>query len=197
MAISGSAALLAASIASAAISAGAGVYGAVQSANAQQKSLNAQAAQAEYNAKINEKNKALAEEEAGANRKAAYENMNAKRLDTARLIGRQRATQGANGAALDEGSNLDAISETAASGEIDAINTFNQGIDQSYKNQIEAWNYQNKSMGEYANAGALGGAATEAKNQGYVNAAIAGLSGMASMGSAWGNYKIREEGGKK
>lgn len=176
---------------STAIATSASIYGSIQSAKAQQKQLNAQKEQAQYQAEIDRQNKQLAEQEASAQRRAGYENMTAKRLETARQIGRQRAIMGANGATLDEGSNLETIADTAASGELDAINIYNQGVDSSYRKQLEAWNYGQRAAGEEANASAYGSAANAAPGQGYMNAAIAGLSGIASMGSTWANYQAQ------
>ena len=92
----------------------------------------AQAAQAQYQADVARQNQELAERQAGAERREGYEAMITKRQETARLIGRQRAAAGASGAAVDVGSNLDLQADTAAQGEIDALNAYNAGLDSAY-----------------------------------------------------------------
>lgn len=174
------------SMASAAVSAGVGVYAAMASAKQQQKQLEAQEEQARYQAEIEKRNQQIAENEASAKRYQGYEAMNAKRLETARLIGRQRAAMGASGAALDEGSTLDTVAETAAAGEMDAINLYNQGIDQAYRSQLDAWNYGQRAAGADASAEYYGSAAGSAMTGGYLNAAQAALGGISSMASTWG-----------
>ena len=51
-------------------------------------------------------NQQLAEQQASAQRKEGYDNMIAKRQETAKLIGRQRAAAGASGATVDVGSSI-------------------------------------------------------------------------------------------
>ena len=57
----------------------------------------AQQAQAEYQSKVAQRNADLAEQQASAQRMQGYEQMQAERLKTARLIGQQRAQAGASG----------------------------------------------------------------------------------------------------
>ena len=113
-----------------ALSTGMGVYSSIQQGKAQ-------SAQARYQADVARQNQDLAEQQASAERREGYENMITRRQETARLIGRQRAAAGASGAAVDVGSNLDLQTDTAAQGEIDALNAYNQGIDSSYNYEIQ------------------------------------------------------------
>lgn len=180
--------ITAATLATTALSTGVGVYSAISSSQAQQRQLEAQAEQSRYQAEIANQNSKLAEQETSAKRREGYENMIAKRQETAKLIGKQRAALGASGAALDIGSTLDMVADTAEQGEIDAINAYNRGIDESYRTQIQAWNYGQQAAGNLAAADSHDSAASAASGQGIKNAAQSALGGIASMGSTWGNY---------
>ena len=92
-------ALMAISIASTVASTGMGVMSSIQQGKARQ-------AQAEYQADVARQNQQLAEQQASSQRKEGYDNMIAKRQETAKLIGRQRAAAGASGATVDVGSSI-------------------------------------------------------------------------------------------
>ncbi|MCD8106369.1 MAG: hypothetical protein LUE20_00170, partial [Oscillospiraceae bacterium] len=66
-------------------------------AQAQAANYRTQAAAAEQQATIASANQRLAEEQASAERKQGYEEMQAKRLEAARIIGQQRAQMGGSG----------------------------------------------------------------------------------------------------
>lgn len=165
---------MAASLAATAVSTGMGVYSSIRQGKAQ-------AEQARYEAGVARQNRQLAEERASAERREGYEAMIEKRQETARLIGRQRAAAGAGGAALDVGSNLDLQADTAAQGEIDALNLYNAGLDRAYNSTLQA-------MGHGQRASALGAREASAKSAGWLNAASSAIGGIAEMGSAWGKY---------
>lgn len=142
-------ALAAISIAATAAGTGMGVMSSIQQGKARQ-------AQAEYQADVARQNQQLAEQQAGAQRREGYDNMIAKRQETARLIGRQRAAAGASGATVDVGSSLDLQADTAAQGEIDALNIYNQASDKAYGTQLQGWNYGQQAAGYDAQADAAG-----------------------------------------
>lgn len=142
----------------------------------------AQAAQAQYQADVARQNQELAERQAGAERREGYEAMITKRQETARLIGRQRAAAGASGAAVDVGSNLDLQADTAAQGEIDALNAYNAGLDSAYNYELQAHNYKQQ-------AAAYDAQGRGASRAGYLNAMSAAIGGIAEMGSTWAGYK--------
>lgn len=166
------------SIGATALSTGVGVFSSIQQGKAAQ-------AQANYQAKVAKQNQDLAEQQASAERMAAYEEAQATRRRAAQVIGSQRASAGASGAVVDFGSNLDLQADTAGQAEIDAINAYNKGIDSAYNSQINAWNY-----GQQAAAYEASGQA--AKNAGYLNAASTALGGIADMGSTWAGYKASQ-----
>ena len=147
-----------------------------------------QSAQARYQADVARQNQELAEEQASAQARQGYENMITQRQETAKLIGRQRAAAGASGAAVDVGSSLDLQADTAAQGEMDAINLYNQGLDAAYNTQLQAWNYGRQ-------ASAYDAQADSALTSGYLNAAGTALGGIADMGSTWAKYKGRQNDG--
>ncbi len=176
-------------LATTALSTGMGVYQAIGQSKAQQAQMEAQSKQAQYQADIARQNQQLAEEQASAQRREGYENMTAKRQETARLIGRQRAAMGASGASVDVGSNLDLQADTAAQGEMDAIGLYNKGQDAGYNTQLQGWNYGQQAAGYEANASAYDSAAGQAAGNGWMNAAGTALGGIAAMGSTWGKYQ--------
>ena len=169
-----STALMVASLAATAISTGIGVYSSIKQGQAQQ-------AQAEYQSKVAQRNADLAEQQASAQRMQGYEQMQAERLKTARLIGQQRAQAGASGVAVDSGSFEDVAEDTKAAGEFDAINAYNSAIDKSYNTEIQAWNYESQAAGYEAQG--------QAAQQGSMLSAIGqGIGGIASMGSTWAKF---------
>lgn len=171
------------SLAATAASTAVGVYSSIQQGKAAQK-------QADYQAKVAKQNQDLAEQQASAERMAAYEDAQATRRKAATLIGSQRAAAGASGAVVDFGSNLDLQADTAAQGEMDAINAYNRGMDSAYNAEIQAWNY-----GQQAEGYTMQGKA--AKQAGYLNAASTALGGIADMGSTWANYKGKQSAAGK
>ena len=166
--------LMVASLAATALSTGIGVYSSIKQGQAQQ-------AQAEYQSKVAQRNADLAEQQASAQRMQGYEQMQAERLKTARLIGQQRAQAGASGVAVDSGSFEDVAEDTASAGEFDAKNAYNSGIDKAYNNEIQAWNYDSQAAGYQAQANAAG-------QSSMLNAIGTGIGGIAQMGSTWANF---------
>ena len=174
-------ALTAINIASTVASTGMGVMSSIQQGKARQ-------AQAEYQADVARQNQQLAEQQASAQRKEGYDNMVAKRQETAKLIGRQRAAAGASGATVDVGSSLDLQADTAAQGEIDALNIYNQASDKAYGTQLQGWGYGQQAAGYDAQADAAGSSI-------WSNAAGTALGGIAQIGSTWGKYESQNSNG--
>ncbi|MCD7712472.1 MAG: hypothetical protein LUJ25_07145 [Firmicutes bacterium] len=155
-------------------------------AQAQAANYRSQAAAAEQQATIASANQRLAEEQASAERKQGYEEMQTKRLEAARIIGQQRAQMGGSGVAVDQGSFLDILADTASSGEISAINAYNQGIDRAYAQEIEAWNYENQAGAYRAQASSFRKAASNASSGAIWGALGTAATGIASIGTTWG-----------
>jgi hypothetical protein len=89
-----------------------------------------------------------------------------KRLQTAQLMGKQRAAMAANGVDLSFGSPLDTLVDTAKMGEVDALNIRTNAYRASYEDQVQGANYTanaaiDKEKGENAlDAGYLGAMGT-------------------------------------
>ena len=101
-------------------------------------------ANANYEAAIAQKNQEMAEEQARAQRKEGYDAAQKKRLETAQLIGKQRAAQAGSGAQVDFGSNLDLNLDAQEKGEMDALAEYQKGLNAAYNTEIEAWNIGQK-----------------------------------------------------
>jgi len=155
-------------------------------AQAQAANYRSQASAAEQQAAIASANQRLAEEQASAERKQGYEEMQTKRLEAARIIGQQRAQMGGSGVAVDQGSFLDVLADTASSGEISAINAYNQGIDRAYAQELEAWNYENAANAYRAQASSYRKAARNSSSGAIWGALGTAAGGIASIGTTWG-----------
>ena len=173
--------MMTASLIATAVSTAIGVASTIQQSQAQ-------AAQMEYQSKVAQRNADLAEQQASAQRMQGFEEMQTERLKTARLIGQQRAQAGASGVAVDSGSFLDVAEDTAARGDIAAINAYNKGIDSGYNSEIQAWNYESQAAGyDYA--------AGQAQSSGVLSAIGQGIGGIADMGSTWAKFSDTPTGG--
>ena len=165
-----------ASIASSVGSTALGVLGQMQQADATQKSASYQAAVARNNQIIAERRAAQVEAEG----KIAADR---KRQEAARLAGRQRAVLAGNGVLVDYGSALDITSDTAAYGELDALNTKYAYDNEAYNARVQASNFGAEAqLSDFRAASAdptLGIAGTL-------------LSGVGSVADKW--YKFDKEG---
>lgn len=153
-------------------SAGLGAYSSIRQGKAQ-------AAQLETQANIARQNQELAEDQASAQRKEGYENMVRKRQEVAGIVARQRAAGGASGARVDTGGLLDLNLDTRELGEADAVGLYQQGLDQAWNSDMQAWNHGNQ-------AAAYSAQAKSAKNAGWWNAGATLIGGIASAGSMFG-----------
>jgi len=162
-------------MAATAISTGIGIYSSIKQSQAQQ-------AQAEYQSAVARRNAELAEQQASSLRRQAFEDKQSKRLQTARLLASQRAAAGASGVAVDMGSFEDVAEDTAARGEMDALNAYNKGMDSGYNAEVQAWNYK-------TTAEAQDMAADYAGTAGTLNAIGQGIGGIAQMGSVWNAFR--------
>ena len=145
---------------------------------AQQKQAQQQQSAAEYQAKVAEQNKELADEQSAAVKRQGYDDAQRKRAQTAGIIGTQRAIAGASGATVDTGSNLDMQLDTAEKGELDALGIQQQSLDQAHNIAIQGWN-----SGQQAQAYSW-----KASNTDPTGAMIGtALGGIASAGSNFGS----------
>jgi hypothetical protein len=153
-----------------------GVMGQMQQAEATQRS-------AAYQAQVARNNQIIAERRATQIEAEGEIAADKKRQDAARLAGRQRAVLAGNGVLVDFGSALDITSDTAAFGELDALNTKYNYDNQAYNARIQASNFGSEAaLADYRGASAdpsLGIAGTL-------------LSGAGSIADKW--YKFDKEG---
>ncbi len=153
-------------------SAGLGAYSSIQQGKAQ-------ARQVETQANIVRQNQELAEDQASAQRREGYENMVRKRQEVAGIVARQRAVGGASGAQVDTGGLLDLNMDTREQGESDALTLLQQGYDQAWNSDMQAWNYGNQAVPHERQA-------ASAKGAGWWNAGTTLVGGFASAGSMFG-----------
>ena len=133
--------------------------------------VKAQNAQLDYQARVNENNAKMAEQNAAFARAQAVRNATEKRKETAVLIGKQRARMGASGAVVGTGSFLDTILSTREEGEKDAMSLMQQG-------DLESWKHLNQANQYYHQAGLS--RASKADTRSAVIGSV--LSGVANVG---------------
>lgn len=156
-------------------SAGLGAYSSIRQSRAQ-------ARQAEAQADIARQNQELAQDQASAQRREGYENMTRKRQEVAGIVARQRAMGGASGAQVDTGGLLDLNLDSREQGEMDALNLYQQGLDQAWNSEMQAWNYGNQ-------ASAYSAQASSARKAGLWDAGSTLIGGIASAGSQFGRAR--------
>jgi hypothetical protein len=110
------------------------VMGQMQQADAARKS-------GEYQAAVARNNQIIAERRATQVEAEGKIAADKKRQDAARLAGRQRAVLAGNGVLVDYGSALDITSDTAAYGELDALNTKYAYDNEAYNARVQGSNF--------------------------------------------------------
>ncbi len=157
-----------------ALSAGVGAYSAISSSQAQSANAKYQAQVASNNAITANNNATLANQQAGAKAQSDYRT-------TAIKLGAQRAAMGADGGALDSGSNLGIQRDTAQSGALQVSQDVYNGQLQAYGLRAQAGNYTAQSQLDTAEAGQAGTA-------GMIGAGSSILSGASQFASKWNQY---------
>lgn len=147
-------------------------------------SASANAAASKYNAQISTMNATLSRRRAqdALQRGAAEEQQ--KRAEVAQLRGKQMAAFAANGVDPGFGSPLDAMIDTAALGELDALTIRRNAARESYDYEVQAVN-------GLADASLMRMNASNTMTGGYLNAAGTVLGG---LGSSYGDYQQRQIG---
>lgn len=171
---------LVASVVATVVSTTMGVVSSVQQGKAAQ-------AQANYQAKINQRNAATAQANADDKRQEGIEEARMTRLKTAQKIGLQQASLAANGVDVSEGTALDMIEDTSAMGELDALTTR-----YNYEKQALAYEGQANNFNNQANLDIFAG--QNAYKSGMMNAVSTGVNGLGqtvSVASKWyGNNSL-------
>ena len=174
---------LAANIAAgvAAASAVAGIAGGVVGGVSSYQQGKAQQAQYNYQAKVNEENAKIAQENANVQRQQGIEEARLQRIKAASTIGAQKTAMAANGVDVTQGTAVDVIADTAAIGELDALQTQYNYEMKARGYEVQAGNFQNQ-----ANLDVISGKnAYTAGKVGAVQHGLAGLQQTADVASQW------------
>lgn len=167
-----------ASIASSVVGTGVSIMGQMQQADAAQKAAN-------YQAAVARNNQILANQRAQQIEAEGKIAEDRKRQEAARLAGRQRAVLAGNGVLVDVGSALDITSDTAAMGELDALNTKYAYDNQAYNARTQAANFgSDAAMADYR------------ASSSDATLAVAGtlLQGAGSVADKWYRFKYPTTG---
>lgn len=144
-----------------------GTVSSVQQGKSQQAMYNYQAQVANENAKIANKN-------AANERQTGIEEARLQRMKTMQAVGSQQAAMAANGMDITQGTSLDIIEDTAAMGELDALQ-----IQTNYERKAQAYEQQANNFNNEANMDVIAG--KNAYKTGMINAAQTGLNGVAKL----------------
>jgi hypothetical protein len=132
--------------------------------------------QARYQAAVARNNQALAEQQAQDAERRGVIAEDQQRRRTGLIIGTQRASLAGQGTALDDGSPLDIVSDTAASGEMDALTIRDNAT-------REAWGYRAQA----ANFAAQEQLASQ--QSGWLGTGASLLGGAMSVGDRWLRFR--------
>lgn len=137
--------------------------GGIVGTTASVKSANANAKMSEYQARVAQDNAKIAEENARNERQSGLEEARRQRMKTIQTIGAQQTAMAANGIDIASGSALDTVSDTAQTGELDALML-------QYNSERQAFNYEMQSNNFTNQANLDMFAAKNAKTTGTLNA---------------------------
>ena len=156
--------------------------GAMAQARGQRHAAASKAAEYEYQAKIDDNNRKVAEWKAADAIARGKKEESSHRIKVAALKGRQRSALAASGVVVDSGSALDILADTAALGELDALTIRSNAEREAYEHKVTASNLT-------ANAGMKRMGAGNALIAGKIGSMTSLLSGAGSVANKWYNYK--------
>ncbi len=137
--------------------------------------------QYDYQAKVNEENAKIAQQNAKMQRQQGIEEARMQRIKTAQTIGSQQAAMAANGVDVTQGTAVDVIADTAAMGELDALQT-----QYNYEAKAQGYEAQAGNFKNQANLDIIAGKnAYQAGKIGAIQSGIAGIQQAASVASKW------------
>lgn len=166
----------------AAVSIATSVAGAGMTMMGQQQQAKAQAASANYQAAVARNNQQVAAWQAQDAIDRGKIETDKKRMEAARLIGRQRAAQAGMGVIVDEDSAGDITAETAEFGEWDALNVQANAEREAYQIKVRAQNFGSE-------AALLNMQASNAMTAGRTAMLGTAISGAGSVAGKWAGYK--------
>lgn len=179
----------------AAASAAIGAASAAMSGIQQSKNAKFQGKMAQYQADVAQQNRKLQEQQDSAIRRQGQLEAEATRRKAAALVGQQRNITGMSGAATDIGSPLDVNLATVQNAEFDAINQYNQRVDEGYAHVIQGWNYGTQAAGYEAQSSAYNQQANYALAAGGLNTAGALVGGISDVASTWNKFRTPSDTG--
>lgn len=136
-------------------SASMGLASSIQRQQEQQQQRDYQKDMLRRNSAIAEQNAEQAREEGRQAMRDAHDAGRRKRLETALMVGRERAMTAASGAQVEQGSALDLSLDIAERGELDAMGILDQGVRQDYLQRRRAVGYQAQAAGLQSQADAV------------------------------------------
>ena len=163
------------------ISAITGVAGAGVSAVGTANSLNAQSANASYQAQVAANNAKIALENEGMDVASGEVAAGNQGLKTRAMVGTTKAQQGASGVDVNSGSSVEVRQGESEIGMLDALTIRSNASKKAYADQVAA-------TGNTAEAGLLTSESTQAANAAPVAATGSLLSGASSVAGNYGNY---------
>lgn len=167
-----------AGVANVALAAGAiaGVAGSVVGGVSSYQQGQQQQAYYNYQAQVAEENAKIAQNNAALERQQGIEESRLQRIKTAQAVGAQQTAMAANGIDVTQGTALDVIEDTAAMGELDALQTRYNYERKALQYEQQANNFTNQS-----NLDVIAG--QNAYSAGKMNALASGLDGVSKAGS--------------
>ena len=134
-----------------------------------------------YQAKVAQENAEIAKKNADTERQTGIEEARLQRMKTLQAVGAQQTAMAANGMDVTQGTSLDIIEDTAAMGELDALQ-----IQTNYERKALAYEQQAGNYTNQANMDAISG--RNAYTAGKINAVTTGLNGIskaAGVATKW------------
>lgn len=129
-----------------------------------------------YQAQIAEENAKIAQKNAATERQTGIEEARLQRIKTLQAIGSQKTAMAANNMDVTQGTSLDIIQDTAAMGELDALQ-----IETNYERKALAYEQQANNFSNQANLDVISG--RNVYKSGKINAVTEGLNGVSKLGS--------------
>lgn len=169
--------LAAAALAVSAVGTGVSAYGQMQAGKAQQSQLN-------YQAAVDRNNKIISDRYAADAIERGKEAEADQRRKTQQIIANQRVGFAANG--IDLGSEVvsETLSDSAMLGELDALTVRSNAAREAYGYKVQGMNYEASAQNNIL-------AGKNARSSGRTAAMSTLLSGAASVGNSYSDYKYR------
>ena len=137
-----------------------------------------------YQAQVAEQNARIANQNAAQERQTGIEEARLQRMKTLQAVGSQQTAMAANGMDVTQGTSLDIIEDTAAMGELDALQIQTNYEKKALAFEQQADNYSNQARVDYIS----GKNAYSSGKIGAVTAGLNGLSKLSSVATKWSGF---------